>query len=89
MPHPSLTCFAWSFLVDLFFEHVGNLLPVQGKLLRISKLLLRLKKFPKTLFYPTTTYSGVCSSDHTCKKILFLEELLGLGVIYSEKILGP
>ena len=77
---------ALSFLID-FFEHVDNFLPVQGKLLRISNLLLRLKYFPKTLFCPTTIFSGLCSSDHPCMKILFLVGFLGLGVIYSEKFL--
>ena len=74
-----LAVFASSFLID-FFEPVGNLLLIQGKLLRISNLLLRLEYFPETRFCPTTTYSGLCSSDHPCKKILFLVGFLGLGV---------
>ena len=41
---------ALSLLID-FFEHVGNLLLIQKKILRISNLLFRLKYFPKTLFF--------------------------------------
>ena len=80
-----LAVFASSFLID-FFEPVGNLLLIQGKLLRISNLLLRLEYFPETLFCPTTTYSGLCSSDHPCTKSLYMVRFLGKGVIYAEKI---
>ena len=48
---------------------------------------VQIEIFPKnTLFCPTTTYSGLCSSDHPCMKTLFLVWFLGLGVIYSEKV---
>ena len=80
---PSLTFFALSFLIA-FFHSVGNRLLIQGKLLRTEYLLFRLRYFQKTLFfYHTTTYSRVCSSDHTCTKTSFLVGVLGLGVIYS------
>ena len=39
----------------------------------------------KHFFCPTTTYSGLCSSDHPYMKILILVGFLGLGEIYSEK----
>ena len=41
----------WAFWL-IFFEPVGNLLLIQGKLLRISNFLFRLKYFPKTPFLP-------------------------------------
>ena len=51
--------------------------------------MFRLRYFKKkNFFYHTTTYSRVCSSDHTCTKNSFLVGVLGLGVINSEKILG-
>ena len=55
--------------------------------MRISNLLLRLKHLQSHFCCRTTTYVGLFSSDHPCMKILFLVGLLGLGVIYSEKIL--
>ena len=72
----------------IFLDPVGNFLPIQGKLLSISNLLFRLKYFQKTLFCPTTTYLGLCSSDHPCMKILFRAGCLRPGVIYAEKNWG-
>ena len=63
------------------------MVPSLGKLSRMSNLLFRLRYFKKnTFFCPTTTYSRLCSADHTCMKILV--GFLCPGVIYSEKILG-
>ena len=39
-------------------------------------------------FVPTSTYSGLCNSDHRCMAIQFLLGFLGLGVIYSENNFG-
>ena len=84
MPTLANSFLLWAFWL-MFSEPVGNLLLIQGKLLRISNLLLRLKYFPKTLFFcPTTTYSGLCSSGHPCINNLFLVVFLGRGVIYLE-----
>ena len=74
-------------LFDWFiFEPVGNMLFIQGNIFRISELLFRLKYFPKKLFFPTTTFAGLCSSDHLCMKILFLVGILSKGVIYLQTI---
>ena len=56
-PPPSLTFFGLSFLTDFFFEHVGNLLRIQGK------FLFRLKYFPKTPFFALPPPTPGCSSD--------------------------
>ena len=76
--HTRQLVFALSFLINFFFEHVGNLLSIQKKTLRISNVLFRLLYFPKRFFCPTTTYSGLCSSDPPCMKILFLVGFLVL-----------
>ena len=50
-PHSVNFFLLWAFWL-IFFEPAGNLLFIQGKLLRISNLLFRLKYFPKTPFLP-------------------------------------
>ena len=52
-------------------------------------LLFTKRYFRKSFFYRTTTYSRLCSSEHTCMKILILAGFLRLGVVYSEKNWGP
>ena len=45
-----LTFFALSFLID-FFEPVGNLLRIQGKLLRILQFAVQIEIFHKNTFF--------------------------------------
>ena len=80
---PTAIFFVLSFLI-VSFEPIGNFLFIQGNILRNFNLMFRLKCFPKTIFCPTTTYSGLCSSGHPCIKNLFLVVFLGRGVIYLE-----
>ena len=84
-----ISCF--ELFYSFFFGHVGNLLLIQGKLLRISNLLFRLKYFPNTLFFALLppTLGSVAQTTYLCIKILFLVEFLNLGVIYSKKLWGP
>ena len=51
------------------FEAVRNTVRSLGKLSRMSNLLFQKKYFRKTLFYPTTAYSRLCNSEHTCMKV--------------------
>ena len=81
-----------AFWLIFFFELVGNLLLIQGKWENywVSPICCSYWNIsPKHFFGPTATYSGLCSSDHPCMKIMFLVEILGLGVIYILiKVLG-
>ena len=58
----------WAFLW-IFFEPFGNLLLIQGKLLRIYNLLFRLKYFTKTLIFalPPPTLGPVAQTTHAWK----------------------
>ena len=69
MVPPSQIFFALSFLLD-FSETVRNTFPSLGKLSRMNTLLFKKIHFRKPLFYPTTTYSWLCSSEHTYMKNL-------------------
>ena len=66
MVPPPLTFFALSFLIDFFFEAVGNTVPSLGKLSRMSNLLFRLRYFKKTLFFtlPPPTLGSVAQTTH-------------------------
>ena len=67
-PPPPLTVLFFELFDWLLFGPVGNLLLIQGKLLRISNLLFRLRYPPKTLFCPTTPYrSSVTQTSHAWK----------------------
>ena len=76
MAHPRELVFALSF-----FRGCWKYGPIIGTIIEnvqfaVQKEIFRavLKEiFPKnTFFYHTTTYSRVCSSDHTCTKNSFL-----------------
>ena len=83
-PHPLiLFCFE---IFDWFFRVCRQFVSYSRKIIENLQFAVQVKNLPKNLFCPTTTYSGLCSSDHTCMKNLFLVGFLGLGVIYSEKI---
>ena len=85
---PPLTFFPLSFLID-FFSFCRKSASYSRKVIENRKFAVQIEIFPKnTFFYHTTTYSRVCSSDHTCTKKSFLVGVLGLGVIYSEKKFG-
>ena len=75
------TLFALIFLID-FFEAVGSTASFLGKLSRKEDIS------EKYFLYPTSTYSRLCSSEHTCMKILITAGFLTLGVIYSVKNVG-
>ena len=66
---PSLTFVCFELFDWFFFEPVGNLLLIQGKLLRISNLLFRLKYLPKTLFFalPPPPLGSVAQTTHAWK----------------------
>ena len=67
MPPPlPLTFFALSFLIDFFFEAVGNMLQSLGKLSRIANFLFRSRYFKKTLFFalPPPTLGSVAQTTH-------------------------
>ena len=49
---PLANFFCIELFDGFFFEPVGDFLPIQDKLLRISNLLFRFKHFPRTLFLP-------------------------------------
>ena len=76
---PTANFFALSFLIDFF----SRLLVIENVQFAVQQDIFQKKIF----FYPTTTYSRLCNSEHTCMKILFLAGFLTLGVISSEKIL--
>ena len=83
--HPPLTFFCLE-LFDWFFSSLSAIfLAFKEKYWESPICCSDWNISPKHFFCPTTTYSGLCSSDHTCMKILFLVGFLGLGVIYSEK----
>ena len=76
--------FALSFLID-FFRAYRQFASYSRKIIENLQLAVQIEIFPKNTFSPTSTYSGLCSSDHPCMQILFLVGVLGLGVIYSGK----
>ena len=71
-----LELFNW--LLEICSRCLGNYweIPICCSNIDISK---------KHFFYPTITYSGLCSLHDPCMQILFLIEFLNLGVIYLEK----
>ena len=79
--------FVLSLLIDSF-EAVGNTVPSLGNYRECPIFCSKRDISENTFFNPTTPYSGLCSSHHTCMKILFRAGFLGLGVIYSEKNFG-
>ena len=83
---PPLTSFC-SEPFDWFFRGYREYAFIITKTSRIENLLFRLRSFKKPFFCPATTYSRLCSADHTCIKILFVEGFLRTGVIYSKKVL--
>ena len=84
-PPPPLAFLLWAFWLS-FFRTCRQFASYSKKTIENLQFSVQIKIFPKnTFFCPTTTYSGLCSSDHPCMKILFLVEFLGVGVIYSEK----
>ena len=87
---PANVFLPWAFCL-IFSEAVGNMDQSLGKLSRLSNLLFNKRYSRKAFSNPHTTYSWLCSSEHTCMKILFLAGFLTLlvGVIYSLKIWGP
>ena len=87
-PTLPLPFFALSFLID-FLRGCREYAPIIRKTIENWKFAVQIEILQKnTCFCLTTTYSGLCSSDHTCIKILFLVGFLVLGVIYSGKSFG-
>ena len=83
-----LTFFPLSFSID-FFLLCQKSASYSREIIENRKFAVQIEILPKNIsFYHTTTYSRVCSSDHTYTKNSFLVGFLGLGVIYSEKKLG-
>ena len=65
---PPDNVFALSFLINCFFEPVGNFLLIQGKLLRISNLLFILKISQKHFFaLQPPTLGSVAQTKHAWK----------------------
>ena len=88
MPTPLTFFFSLSFLID-FFRGCWKYGPFIRKIIENVQFAVQIEIFQNnTFFCPTTTYSRLCSADHTCMKILFLPGFLTLGVIYSEKKFG-
>ena len=83
LPHPQT--FDCHELFNSFFWVCSKYAPIVWKILRNSDLLHRHGYFEKTLFYPTSTYPSLCSSECTCVKILFLVENSCEVVIYTHK----
>ena len=85
---PSLTYFCLELFDWFVLEAVGNVIPSLGNFWECPIFCSTRDISEKHLFYPTTTYSRLCSSEHTCMKILILAGLLTPGMIYSENNLG-
>ena len=85
---PPLTFFALSFLID-FCRACREYAPIIRKIIENWKFAVQIEIFQKnTIFAPTTTYSRLCSADHTCMETLFLAGFFRPGVIYSETNFG-
>ena len=82
--HP-LTIFCFEPFDCFFFRACQQFASYSRKIIENLEFAAQIEIFPKYFFCPATTYSGLCSSDHTCMKILFLIGFLGLGVICSDK----
>ena len=85
-PTPPLTFFALSFLIG-FFRACRQFSSRSRKIIENLQYAVQIEIFSKNTFFCPTTYSGLCSSDHPCMKILFLVGFFGLGMIYSENFL--
>ena len=72
-------------LFDCFFSSLLAICFFSRKVIENLQFAVQIEIFPKNTFLPTTTYSGLGSSDHPCMKILFLVGYFGISVIYSEK----
>ena len=77
---PRYVFFALSFLVDVV-SSLSAICFLFKAIIENLQFAVQIEIFPKTLFCPTNTYSGLCSLDHRCTKILFL---VGFG--YDKKI---
>ena len=85
--HPLRLIFLFSAFWLIFFRACRHFASYSRKIFENLQFAVHIKVFPKNTFWPTTTYSGLCSVDHPCVKILFLVGCFGIGVIWSE-ILG-
>ena len=55
----------------IFFDAVGNTIPLFGKLSRMSNFLFNVRYFRKTLLYPTTTYSRFLNEQQMYSNSIF------------------
>ena len=79
----------WAFWLIFFSRGCREYAPIIRKIIENLKFAVQIEIFQKQhIFCFTSTYSRLCSADHTCMKILFLAGFLNLGVIYSEKNVG-
>ena len=66
-------------LFDGFFRGYWKYGPIIGKIIENVQLAVHKEIFQQNT-YPTTTYCRLCSSEHTCMKILFL-----VGLFWSRR----
>ena len=82
---PPASFFCFGVLIDFVLSLSAIFFPFKETIENLQ-FAVQIEIFPQNTFLcPSTTYSGLCRSDHPCMKILFLVGVLGLGVIYSEK----
>ena len=87
-PPPAKFWLPWAIIQWIFVWVCSKHAPSVWKNMEKLQFAVQTEIFRKKLFYPTTIYSSLCSSECACMKILFLAENSCEVVIYT-KNWGP